>query len=195
MTISNANINPYPTSNPLTSRHIGNNNIMWNQTGFKRCSQSAKVPYSKPFSIEDFQRQQQSLEVPCQNQIPMGAEGKMAMMPQYNSDIFQCPDGTIISISTGKIIKDNLNNQNQSGEKMRWVKSPSEKTWNDNEIMNLIPHNQNEVGLSKSDIEYSRISEIQNKKLKDNMSDLQKNLLADLENGNILKKSHFVEEK
>jgi hypothetical protein len=38
MTISNANINPYPTSNPFTSRHIGNNNIMWNQTGFKRCS-------------------------------------------------------------------------------------------------------------------------------------------------------------
>jgi hypothetical protein len=40
----------------------------------------------------------------------MGCEGKMAMMPQYNSDIFQCPDGTIISISTGKIIKDNSNN-------------------------------------------------------------------------------------
>lgn len=196
MTISNFGFNPYPTSNPLTSRHIGNNNVMWNQTGFRRCSQSTPVPRSKPFSIEDFQKSQ-SLEVPCQNQVPMGCEGRMPMIPEYNSDIFQCPDGTLISKSTGKILRDNTKSTDFPGQKMRMMNSGSiSKEWNDKEIMDLdlTRQKEKEAGLSKADMEYAKISEIENKKLEDNMTDLQKKLLADLESGKIVKKSRLVPE-
>ena len=196
MTISNFGFNPYPTSNPLTSRHIGNNNVMWNQTGFRRCSQSAPVPRSKPFSIEDFQ-ESQSLEVPCQNQVPMGCEGIMSMMPEYNSDIFQCPDGTLISKSTGKILRDNTKSMDFPGEKMRMMDTGSiSKEWNDEEITDLDMSHQREreAGLSREDIEYAKISEIESRNLEANMTDFQKKLLADLESGNILQKSKLVPE-
>jgi hypothetical protein len=196
MTISNFGFNPYPTSNPLTSRHIGNNNVMWNQTGFRRCSQSTPVPNSKPFSMEDFQKSQ-SLEVPCQNQIPMGCEGRMPMVPEYNSDIFQCPDGTLISKSTGRILRDNTKSTDFPGQKMRMINTGSiSKEWNDKEIMDFDMSHQKEreAGLSKADIEYAKISEIENKKLEDNMTGLQKKLLADLESGKIVKKSKLVPE-
>lgn len=123
MTINNYRINPYPTSNPLTSRHIGNNNIMWDQKGFQRCDQNATVPYSKPFSIEDFQVSQ-SLEVPHQNQIPMGCEGQMSMMPQFNQDLFQCPDGTLISISQRKVIRNSSEDYNS--DKIRTIRKDME---------------------------------------------------------------------
>lgn len=196
MTVSNFGFNPHPTSNPLTSRHVGNNNVMWNQTGFRRCSQSTPVPRSKPFSIEDLQKSQ-SLEVPCQNQVPMGCEGRMPVIPEYNSDIFQCPDGTLISKSTGRILRDNTKSTDFPGEKMRMMNTGSiSKEWNDKEIMDLdLTHQkEKEAGLSKADMEYAKISEIENKKLEDNMTDLQKKLLADLESGKIVKKSRLVPE-
>lgn len=197
MTLGNSGFNPHPTSNSLTSRYIGNNNVMWNQTGFRRCSQSTPVPRSKPFlAIEDFQKSQ-SLEVPCQNQIPMGSENRLAFDPQFNPDVFQCPDGTLISKSTGKILRDNTKSTDFQGQKMRMMNTRDlPREWNDREIMSLDPVRQKETeaGLSRADIEYAKISEVENRKLENNMTDFQKKLLADLENGKILKKSGLVPE-
>lgn len=70
------------------------------------------------------------------------------------------------------------------------------REWNDREIMSLDPVRQKETeaGLSRADIEYAKISEVENRKLENNMTDFQKKLLADLENGKILKKSGLVPE-
>lgn len=196
MTINNCNINPYPTSNPYTSRFYGNNNVMWNQTGFKRCSQNTPVPKSKPFTMEAKQYWD-NVSVPNGEVVPMGAEGNISMLPQFNDDLFQCPDGTLISKSTGKILRDNTKNTDFPNSKMRTIGKNIENTWDDRKIYDFSSSRQKEteIGLSKSDIEYAEISKRENEKLKNNMTDLQKQLLSDLESGKMLKLSKLTEEK
>lgn len=74
MTINNSNINPYPTSNAYTSRLYGNNNMMWNRSGFARCSQNAQVPKAKPFTQES-KEYWDRVQVPDGEVVPMGCEG------------------------------------------------------------------------------------------------------------------------
>jgi hypothetical protein len=127
----------------------------------------------------------------------MGREHIMHMMPQFNDDLFQCPDGTLISKSTGKILIDNTKTYEFPSEKMRMVKAPTkDNCWNDNDIYNFNPVKNHtvDVGLSKDDVEYAELSKQENEKLKTNMSDLQKQLLFDLENGRIFKNTKLIEE-
>ena len=197
MTITNTQFNPFPVSNPLTSNIYSNNNSGWSGRGFTRCSQNTPVPKAKPFSMEAKQYWD-NVTVPNGEAVPMGCEHMMHMMPQFNDDLFQCPDGTLISKSTGKILRDNTKTSEFPSEKMRMMKTPTEDNcWNDREIysFNPIKRNNINVGLSKDDIEYAEFSKKENEKLKNNMSDLQKQLLSNLENGGIFKNTKLVEEK
>jgi len=137
-----------------------------------------------------------SVKVPDGGAIPMGQESMMSMMPQFNTDLFQCPDGTLISKSTGKVLRDNTKNTDFPGSKLRMIKQPSSSDWNDSDIMNFnpCPSNEEQAGLSKDDIAYAELSKKENEKLKQNMTDLQKKLLSDLESGKMLRLTKLVDE-
>jgi hypothetical protein len=196
MTITNTQFNPFPSSNPYTSNIYSNNNSGWSGRGFTRCSQNTPVPNAKPFSMDNKQYWD-NVTVPNGEVVPMGCENMMHMMPQFNDDLFQCPDGTLISKSTGKILRDNTKLTDFPSRKMTMKNFASDyKTWNDREIFDFKPNRRNECDnqMSNDDIAYSEMSKRENEKLKNNMSDLQKRLLADLENGFITKKTRLIDE-
>jgi len=48
--------------------------------------------------------------------------------------------------------------------------------------------------MDKDDMEYQRYSEMKNRELRDNMNDIQRKLLSDVENGLFNSKTRLIEE-
>lgn len=110
----------------------------------------------------------------------MGCENSLDILPHINPDIHQCPDGTLISISTGRIIRDNT--KTAEFPKMRTATHMGDiRDWNSPSV--------DSGGLSDCDIQYARMAEIENRKLRNSMTDEQKKMLSDLENGKIFRLS------
>lgn len=116
----------------------------------------------------------------------MGCENSLDILPHIIPDIHQCPDGTLISISTGRIIRDNT----------KTVKFPKMRTTiHTGGIRDWNSPSMDSGGLSERDIQYARMSEIENRKLRDSMTDEQKKMLSDLETGKIFRLSKLKNEK
>ena len=102
-------------------------------------------------------------------------------------------DGTVMDLRTRKPLRQKPNDSGCWGSrKVSWGrKGDAEKEWGD--PMDWSPGRETSGGqLTKDDLEYARISEIMNKKIKAGMSDAQKELLANLDS--ILGPTKLVEE-
>ena len=199
MTINNYTINQNPLANPFNSRVHGNycvqrqsgTNFYINRTTNPN---SLQVPQSKPYD-PTIGYENQNLEVPHQNQIPMGQESGLPFEMQMNPERFYTsPDGTVFDLNTNKMIVKGKYQNNAPGcwgdGKVKWQKS-SEPEWNNRDIYSLGGYEQT-VGLSKDDIAYNEMSKKMNQKLQNNMSDEQKQLLDELNSGKITRKSKIM---
>lgn len=187
--------NPHPLANPLNSRVMGNGYSSWVGTAFRKDG-NLSVPVPKPYVPQN----PHSLKIPSGNPVPMGSEHLMAFEPRYNKDLFQLSDGTLISKSTGRIVRRGT----EYGSSLecwgnRKIGNPfgsGNTSWNelDGLPLNMDPYERRmaEAGLSREDIEYAKRSEIENKKLLANMNEEQKRLLKKLENGKITKPSRLI---
>jgi hypothetical protein len=187
--------NPHPMANQLNAQAFGNGRSVWTGTALTRNANSS-VPIPKPYVPGNHE----TLEVPSGNPVPMGSEHLMAFEPRFNSVLFRLSDGTIISKSTGKIIR----NGTESGRNpecwgSRKIDNPFERhqvSWNDLDKlplqMNPFERKMTEAGLSSEDIAYAKRGEIENRKLLASMTEEQKRLLKKLENGEITKPSSLV---
>ena len=199
MTINNYTVNQNPLANPFNSRVHGNycvqrqcgTNFYINRTSNPN---SLQVPVSKPYD-PNIGYENQNLEVPCQNQIPMGMESGLPFEIQMNPERFYTsPDGTVFDLNTNKMIVKGKYQNNAPGcwgdGKIKWQKSP-ETEWNDREIHSLGGNEQN-IGLTKNDILYAEMQKKRNQEIENNMSDIQKELLNDLNSGKITRKSKLL---
>lgn len=119
----------------------------------------------------------------------MGCENGLDILPYINPDIHQCPDGTLISKSTGRILRDNTKTAEFPGSRLRHKTIDRTPDWNDRNM------SFGNGSLSMDDIQYARMSEVENRKLRNDMTDEQKRMLSDLENGEIFKLSKLKDEK
>jgi len=187
--------NPHPFANPLNSRVLGNGYSSWTGSAFRK-GIDLKVPIQEPYVPQN----PQSLRIPSGNPVPMGSEHLMAFDPRYNRDLFQLSDGTLISKSTGRIVRKGTEDGSSLGcwgnKKIGNPFESQNTSWNelDRLPLNMDPYERRmtEAGLSKEDVEYAKRGEIENRKLLANMSEEQIRLLRKLENGEITKPSRLI---
>lgn len=124
----------------------------------------------------------------------------MALDPRHNRDLLRLSDGTIISKSTGRVVRNGIEEGSSTGcwgnRKIGNPFGDQGASWNDLDRLplNMDPNERKmvEVGLSPEDIEYARMREAGSRSLVANMSDEQVKLLKKLENGEITRLSRLV---
>lgn len=119
----------------------------------------------------------------------MGCENGLDILPYINPDIHQCPDGTLISKSTGRILRDNTKKTEFPSFMHKCRTIGQVPDWNSNDM------SFDNNGLTMDDIQYTKMSEVESKRLRNSMTDDQKRMLSDLENGKIFKLSKLKVEK
>lgn len=142
-------------------------------------------------SQADLDARNAALQVPHQNQIPMGCENDQVYLDPDR--YLTLADGTVMDLKTRKPLRQKPNDPGCWGSrKISWGrKGDVEKEWGD--PMDWSPKQETQEGqLTKDDLEYARISKIMNQKIRDGMSDAQKELLANLDS--ILGPTKLVEE-
>ena len=124
----------------------------------------------------------------------------MAFDPSFNGDLLRLSDGTLISKSTGRVVKNGAEEGSSAGcWGNRKIGNPfgvQGASWNDLDRLplNMDPMERRmvEAGLSPEDIEYARMCEAGSRNLVANMSDEQVRLLKKLENGEITRLSRLT---
>jgi len=144
------------------------------------------------FSPEDLASRNNSLQVPHQNQIPMGMENDITFLQKDR--FLRLSDGTVMDLEKRRVFREgnSLENGSWGSRTIRWDGPDEKPEWGN--PMDWSPRESGSSfgGLSKDDIEYAKISKIMDQKIRDEMSDEQKSLLANLDD--ILGKCKLVEE-
>lgn len=169
----------------------------YGRTSSVRLDPHAKLPDPKMPTAEEMQAQR-SLEVPNQLGPELGVSRPDTVgMSQMFPNLVPCPDGTMIDFKTGRVVVD-PSRGHQAGE---WaptkiitppqvMQSSVPGSWN----QPLSPQlSQSLAGSSSLDAkaseQYWREQEAEEKAKQPKMSDEQKKLLADLEDGKLMRLS------
>lgn len=157
--------------------------------GFQRCSQDTPVPVAKPFSFNDMR--QYDIQVPNGEEVPMGCEYLMSNSLRGNT--FTCMDGTVLDINSGKVLKKGnvCEKDGVWSERTMNMNCSYGKTWTNDAENPFAPHAESTLG--DDDIEYRKYSEIKNREVIGNMTEEQKRLLKDLDDGLIMRKTRLTE--
>ena len=199
MTITNTGFSASPFANPLNCRQIANYSLVGVGLGSKkptmRLDTKASLPDPKPY-------QTSNLEVP--NQLEASHYGSMIDvigLQQAFPNLVVCPDGTMIDIKSRKVVIDPNRSRCSSDE------------WAPTKIVSLFPEQSNDWNCAAqsqnschqlankdgekvlddkhSDKYWKSISD---EHRKTEMSDEQKQMLKDLEDGNLMKLSRLEDE-
>ena len=158
--------NPNPFANALNSNA---GSYYKNFLTHTHDAKNLKVPDSRPFDPSksmSFGTKQLTVPDTCQNDI--GFTGSFTGFVG-NTSLFACHDGTVIDFKTGKTV-------NRAVVQRQFIQ----------------PSNQ-QLTQQQSD-EYWKNANAQSEQLQQNMSDEQKQMLAALENGKIMKLSRLVDD-
>ena len=170
---------------------LNRNQYLRQKTSFEHCSPDTSVPESQSYTsmLYEQRERQASLQVPHDYEVPMGCENTYMMNMNIDpSRYFTCPDGSVIDLKTRKkVVANKVDRETQEHSKMRWI---DRFTQNDNQwgrindmIRNFDPSHpyQSAMGMTKDDIAYQEMANRESAKLKANMTQEQKNVLANLE--------------
>lgn len=218
MTSSNGAFSPHPLANPFNTR-LGPSNYSLNPCRnadaarqFHKVSRdlrSLQVPNQEPTydqvqRAEQAQLQRKSLQVPNQD-IPLGDNLSRQGFLKRNSSLFRCLDGTILDFKTGKVIHSPYDSSSEywGNPNATVSKESSIGTWSDEEtIDNLIANIDQYYGratpassgmqVDSKSAKYWLQAEEEAEKMQAEMSDEQKQMLADFEKH--FPKSKLIEE-
>lgn len=154
----------------------------------------AKLPDPKMLTPEDIMKAK-SLEVPNQLGPAVGSQLDIVGMSQMFPNLVACPDGTMIDFKTGRVVVDPRRGC-QPGEwaRLKVISPPQSQL--DIEIPNqteFAPQSSartSELNASDSERYWQAQAEAERTKTPE-MSDAQKQLLADLEAGKVMKLSRL----
>lgn len=199
MTITNTGFSASPFANPFNCRQIANYSLVGAGLGSKksmmRLDPKASLPNPKPY-------QSSNLEVPNQlNASHYGSMIDVIGLQQAFPNLVACPDRTMIDIKSRKVIVDPNRSRCSSSE------------WAPTKIVSLFPEQNNDWnGASQSQSGCHQPANKVGEKILDDkqsdkywksisdehrktaMSDEQKQMLKDLENGNLMKLSRLEDE-
>ena len=121
----------------------------------------------------------------------MGMENDVTFLQKDR--FLRLSDGTVMDLENRRVFREGNSPERGSwgSRTIRW-NGNGEKEWGDPLDWSLPEGSSPEGGLSREDMEYEKLSKCMNRKIEDNMSDEQKELLANLDN--ILGRSKLVEE-
>lgn len=199
MTITNTGFSASPFANPLNCRQIANYSLVGVGLGSKkstmRLDTKASLPDPKPY-------QTCNLEVP--NQLEASHYGSMIDvigLQQAFPNLVVCPDGTMIDIKSRKVVIDPNRSRCSSGEwaptKIVSLFPEQSKDWNaavqSQDCCHPLANKDGEKILDdkQSDKYWKSISD-EHRKI--DISDEQKQMLKDLEDGNLMKLSRLEDE-
>lgn len=214
MTFSNGTYSPHPLANPFNTR-LGGSNISLNPLINRNASannvnpKDLQVPnqdvplYGTPEWNQKYGKVN-DLQVPNQD-VPLGDQsGKQGFI--RNSSIFRCHDGTIVDFRSRKVIytPDDPNSQ-YWGNPNSTISRGTEKSWNDeigptiDQMINNIDQyygrnsEQNQiVDIDPESVKYWIQAQEEAEKLKSQMTDYQKQMIAQFESH--FPKSRLIEE-
>lgn len=197
MTYSNGYYNPNPFANPFNTR-LGPSNFTYNQ-----CSQSYKtnaninhsVKLPDPIMLVDMHNAAQSNLTPP-NQLDYARTGpqidRIALSMKYKNSYVD-PNGTVYDLDTRKIIfqaNDNHGPNEWNTCKIISFENPN-GDWNNSEIYRLDNNAPNSLQIDAVSQQYW--NQVEQSKTQE-MTDLQKELMADLEAGKFVGVSRLVDD-
>lgn len=195
MTFSNGTFSSHPLANPFNSR-LGPSNYTFNQFGqsFRSHNVTIKshVELPDPVMLNDMQAQSNSRSLEVPNQLDYAQPGPnldiVALKTRYKNSYIDS-NGTMYDLDSGKIVFQHAlaGNANEWGPCKNITRFDTTAEWRNCDIYKLDdqPNNMNIDKVSQA--YWQNIQKPANSE----MNDLQKELLADLDSGAFVGKSHL----
>lgn len=204
MTITNTGFSASPFANPFNCRQTTNYSLVGvgfgNKKSMMRLDAKASLPNSKSYQASDLSLN--ALEVP--NQLDASHYGSMIDvigLQQAFPNLVACPDGTMIDIESRKVVIDPNRSRCSSNEwaptKIVSLFPEQSKDWNaaaqsQNGCHQLANNADGKILDDKQSDKYWKSISDEHRKMA--MSDEQKQMLKDLEDGNLMKLSRLEDE-
>lgn len=197
--------NPHPLANPLNQARYQNFAYGQNKQAFKpylthvHDAKSLHVPDAMPANPNLASSSSSNLTVPNSDvpyfNGPVAAYGPLKQMQQTSIVL---PDGSLFDFSSNKIVdKQQHKPRGCWNDPNQTISMGHDKSWQDKSpsIEQILADKSKEQDMSTpNDDAYFRYAKKMSKDMQDNMSSSQKQLLDDLESGNIMVLSKLVEE-
>lgn len=201
MTVQNLN----PFANAFNTRKFGNFNV--NKAESQSYIKIIKNPndLTVPDSVishDDIIKYQQQLTVPNQD-IPYNSNIQSGNGFIGNSTLFKLSDGSIIDFKTKRVIRaayDNSQYWNDPDSKIKDLNFDTNNSWEKTPAIEDLINSINKTSiqtnneLSEADIRYWQIAYNETKRLEQNLTDEQKQLLNDLNSGKIFPLSRLEDD-
>ena len=197
--------NPHPLANPLNhARYAAYEMQNTRKPGITHSKDASKleVPQST-MSYEDVVNMQNSLTVPYSALDDIGSSALRTAGFIGKSSLFMLYDGSVLDLKTHKIVLDPNKKFKLSGywnDPNETITQNSSQEWGKTDtIESLLAHKERsgdiyDPNLSPESIRYWQRAKEESKKLVQNMTDEQKELMKDLENEKFFPKTRLVDE-